>query len=421
MPMPNGSTSPGSGAPDSLEERIRHYSLYQPWLQDDPVPYWAEMRDSCPVAHSVEAGGFWIVTGYQDIEWVARHPEIFSSAQVGIPHRDVFKTKQIPIQLDGEEHRKWRQTLSDLFNPGVVNYFAPQIRQSAVDVITRIAEKNECEFIADFATALPAEAFLINFGIDRQYLETLLGHKTWLRREGIPRARTDGDLQAASEPLWQFFSDALDRRRAEGTAGRRDVFSRLLNSSFDGRPPTQDEMVNAAFVAMLASLDTTTAALGQIFFYLAGHPDAQALVRDSPDRIPAIVEELIRVCPVSSTGRVVTQDVELRGVGMRAGDRVLLSWGLSGLDPDAFENAEVVDFNRDSTRQLAFGVGPHRCLGMHVARRIITIAIEEWHARIPAYHVTPGAPVPRHYSPARGLHSLPLTLGTRATGEGAGE
>lgn len=411
MALPNGSGSMDSEAPVSPKERIRCYSLYQPWLQEDPVPYWNEMRDRCPVAHSDQAGGFWILTRYEDIEWAARNPDIFSSAQVGIPHRDVFKTKQIPIQLDGEEHRKWRQTLSDLFNPGVVNHFTPQIRQAAIDAIEKIAEKGECEFVAEFATTLPAETFLLNFGIDREYLGPLLKHKTWLRREGIPNARTDAELQAASQPLWQFFSDAIDRRRAEGTDGRHDVFSRLLNSVYDGRPPTQDEMVNAAFVAMLASLDTTTAALSQIFYYLAEHPETRNLIRTAPDRIPAIVEELIRVCPVSSTGRVVTRDVERDGVTMRAGDRVLLSWGLSGLDPGIFDRPEAVDFERGSTRQLAFGVGPHRCLGMHVARRIIVVALEEWHARIPDYLVTPGATVPRHYSPARGLHALPLTIG----------
>lgn len=414
--MPSGPEAPTTSAPRSREDRIREYSLYQPWLQEDPVPYWNEMREQCPVARSEEVGGFWIFTRYEDIEWAARNSEIFSSAQIGIPHRNVFETKQIPIQLDGEEHRKWRRTLSDLFNPGVVNHFTPQIRQAAVDALEPIVAKGNCEFIAEFATTLPAEAFLINFGIEHEYLGPLLAHKTWLRREGIPNARTDADLHVANRPLWQFFSDALDRRREEGTDGRRDVFSRLLNVSYDGRPPTQDEMVNAAFVSMLASLDTTTAALGQIFLHLAQHPETQELIRYSPERIPAVVEELIRCSPVSSTGRVVTQDVERHGVTMRAGDRVLLSWGMSGLDPNVFERPNEVDFERSATRQLAFGVGPHRCLGMHVARRIISISLAEWHARIPLYHLTPDAAPIRHYSPARGLHSLSLTAGPAPEG-----
>jgi cytochrome P450 len=396
--------------PATLDERIRQYSIYQPWLQQDPIPHWNEMRDRCPIARSEEHGGYWILTRYEDIEWAARNPEIFSSAQLGIPDRKVFPAKMIPIQLDGEEHRAWRRTLSDLFNPAVVNHLTPQIRQAAVEAIEPLVEKGRCEFIADFGIPLPAETFLIGFGIEREYLQQLLDHKNWLRREGLPNARTVDEIVKANQPLWDFFGDAIDRRRAEGTDGRHDVLSRLLNSTFDGREPTRDEMVNIAFVAMLASLDTTTAALGLQFLYLADHPEAQELIARSPERIPAIAEELIRHEPVSTTARVVTQDVVRHGVTMRAGDRVLMSWGMAGLDPDVFENADEVRFDRPSTRHLAFAVGPHRCLGMHLARRIIQVALAEWHARIPHYRLAAGTTPIRHYSPGRGLSSLELTF-----------
>jgi len=165
-------------------------------------------------------------------------------------------------------------------------------------------------------------------------------------------------------------------------------------------------MVNAAFVSMLAALDTTTASLSQTFLYLATHSEAQDVVRASPERIPVIVEELIRHEPVSTTGRLVVQDVERHGVTMRKGDRVLMSWGMSGLDPAVFDRPEEVDFDRPATRHLAFGIGPHRCLGMHVARRIITIALEEWHARIPRYTLAPDFAPIRRYSPARGVEKL---------------
>ncbi|WP_406294457.1 cytochrome P450 [Embleya sp. NBC_00888] len=402
-------------APATVDERSRQWSLYQPWLQQDPIPYWKQMRASAPIVRSEEAGGFWILTRYEDIEWAARSPELFSNAELVIPHRQIFPTKQIPIQLDGEEHRKWRLTLASLFNPGVVNHFAPRIREAAVDAIEPIVAAGRCEFLTDFGIQLPAETFLISFGIGREHLRTLLDHKTWLRREGIPNARTDEDLRVANKPLWDFFGEAVDQRRAEGTQGRRDVISQLVEGRFDGRELTRDEMINAAFVTMLASLDSTTAQLGLIFLYLARHPEIQDLINANPDRIPAVVEELIRHEPVSSTGRLVTRDVERHGVTMRKGDRVLLSWGMSGLDPDAFENPDEVDFDRNATRQLAFGTGPHRCLGMHLARRIIGIAVEEWHKRVPNYHVAEGTVPLHHYSPGRGLHNLDLVLG-RARG-----
>ncbi|WP_051167421.1 cytochrome P450 [Actinoplanes sp. N902-109] len=397
--------------PATVAERTRRWSIYQPWLQEDPVSRFNEMREQGPIVRSEEFGGYWIFTRYEDIEWAARNPEIFSNAQVGIPHREIFPAKQIPVQLDGDEHRKWRLALSDLFNPGVVNHFTPQFRQAVIDTIEPLVPQGQCDFVQDVAVKLPAEAFLINFGIGREYLQPLLDHKNWLRREGLPNARNDEEIKEANKPFWDFFSDAIDRRRAEGTEGRRDVLSQLINSTYDGRPPTQDEMINAAFVTMLAALDTTTAALGLIFQYLARHPEAQKLVVAQPERIPVVIEELMRHEPVVSTGRLVTRDVERHGVQLRAGDRVLLSWGMSGLDPAAFDHADEVDFDRSSTRHLAFAVGPHRCLGMFVARRMMKLAVEEWHARVPSYRITAGATPEAHYSPARGLRSLPLTFG----------
>jgi cytochrome P450 len=396
--------------PHTLAERARHWTVYQPWLQHDPIPHFDELRTHAPIVWSEEFGGYWILTRYEDLEWAARTPEVFSNAEIGIPHRKIFPARQIPIQLDGDEHRRWRQALSDLFNPGVINHFTPQLRKATVDTIERVAGSDRCEFVGDVAVNLPAEAFLITFGIGREYLQQLLDHKDWLRREGIPNARTDEDIRQANQPLWDFFTGAIERRRAEGTEGRWDVLSRLLQSSFDGRELTMDEMVNAAFVAMLAALDTTTATLSLIFCYLAEHPQLQDFVRAHPERIPTVVEELIRTQPVSTTGRLVVRDVERCGVTLRKGDRVLMSWGMSGLDPAVFERPHEVDFDRPGTRQLAFGVGPHRCLGMHLARRVLSLAIEEWHSRIPHYRLSPEAAPRRHYSPARGVAGLELTL-----------
>ncbi|WP_329820716.1 cytochrome P450 [Streptomyces sp. JV185] len=121
---------------------------------------------------------------------------------------------------------------------------------------------------------------------------------------------------------------------------------------------------------------------------------------ESPESIPRIVEELIRHEPVSTTGRVVTRDVERHGVTLRKGDRVLMSWGMAGRDPNVFTDAGRVDFDRQVTR--------------HLARRIIQVAVEVWHERIPSYHLTPGTEPTHHYSPALGVFDLDVTVGAPA-------
>ena len=398
-------------APTEPAELGRTWSTYQPWLQRDPVPYWEALREGAAVVRSDELGGYWILTRYEDIEWAARHPEIFSNGEIGLPHRQIYTDKLIPIQLDGDDHRLWRQTLTGLFSPGVVNHVAPQIRLAAAEAVRPIAERGRCEFIGEFAVKLPAETFLINFGIGREHLGALLDHRDWLRREGLPKAKSDEELHQAGRPMWEFFSAAVDRRRGEPVDGARDVISQLIAMRHEGRELTQAEIVNIILMTMFASLDTTNSMLGLIFLHLAEHTETRRIVIEQPERIPSVVEELIRHAAMVSTARVVLQDVELRGARLHEGDRVLMSWGLSGLDPAVFDQPGEVDFERSSTRHLAFGVGPHRCLGMHLARRIIRTALEEWHARIPDYHVAEGTVPVRRYSPIRGLDSLKLTVG----------
>jgi cytochrome P450 len=263
--------------------------------------------------------------------------------------------------------------------------------------------------VADFAQALPAETFLIIFGIGREHAGRILEHKDWLHKNWSA-AQSAADIQAANQPLRDFFGEQVERRRADGAAGRLDAISGLLTARYDGRPLTSEEIVSIIFMTMMASLDSTTSALSLVFLHLARHPEDQSLVRRSPDRVPALIEEILRKEPVTTTARVVTRDVERKGVRLRAGDKVLMSWGMAGIDPRAFDQPHKVDLDRGVSRHLAFGVGPHRCLGMGVARRLINIAVEEWHAGIPAYRVAPGTEPVLRYSVARGAEEFEIEL-----------
>jgi cytochrome P450 len=399
------------GAPQTVTDRVRTFSTFAPWAQTDPIGAFAEVRDCARIAHSDEFGGFWIPTRYADIEWVARHPEIFSSSEPLIPYRPNLPDKGIPLELDGEVHTAWRQALADSFNPGVVNHFTPQIRELAIGLAEKAAAAERFDFAPEFAVQLPAGVFLINFGVDPSSLGRLLEFKDWFVREGLATGGSGGEMEKATKPLLDFFQREIDTRRSKGIEGRSDVISQLLAASYKGRPLTDDEIVNASFISMMASLDTTTSALNLSWLTLAQRPDLRAYVVANPDRIPKILEELVRYQPVLTTARVVTQEVELAGVTLQPGAKVLMSWGMAGRDPEAYEHADECWFERPPHRTLAFGVGPHRCLGMHLARRIMAIALEEWHSRIPHYRLDPDSPPISYYSPVRGIVTLPLVIG----------
>jgi len=399
------------GAPAQIADRVRTFSPFAPWAQTDPVGAFAEMRDYTRMAHSDEFGGFWIPTRYEDIEWVARHPEIFSSAEPLIPYQQNLPSKAIPLELDGDEHTAWRQTLADSFNPGVVKHFTSQIEALTRELVETATQAARFDFAPEFAVKLPAGVFLVNFGVDPTALPQLLEYKDWFFREGLASGDSTEQMAKATKPLLDFFQAEVDRRRAAGFAGRRDVISQLLAATYMGRALTDEEIVNASFVSMMASLDTTTSALNLSWLTLAQRPDLRAQVVNEPERIPKITEELIRYQPVLTTARIVIQEVELAGATLRPGDKVLMSWGMAGRDAQAYERADDCWFHRPAHRTLAFGVGPHRCLGMHLARRIIAVALQQWHARIPTYRLDPDSPPITYYSLIRGVMTLPLFIG----------
>lgn len=410
MPEAAQKEDPAAQAPKDLEERIRRWSVFQPWLQEDPIPFWKELREHGPVVRSEEFGGFWIFTRLEDIEWAAHHPEIFSSNEPTIPYRTMFRHKRIPIELDGARHAAWRRTLDAVFSASFVDHFTPQITEAAAGLVDAIVANGRTELIDEYAFKLPAESFLITFGVGREKLPELLERRDWVQRNWL-NAKSDEELFDAAAPLHDFIRASVERRRTEGTAGRKDVISQLLESTYDGRTPTDDELVNALVDSMMASLDITNAMLGLAFLQLAERPELQARVAAAtPDKLPAIVGELARHEPVMSTARVLTQDVERHGITLRKGERVFLSWGMAGLDPEVFENPDEVDFDRPLERVPSFGIGAHRCLGENLARRIFAIALREWHVKIPKYRVTEGTSPTHFYSGLRRLGSLDISF-----------
>lgn len=407
-------------APSSVERpadpgaRISRFSTFAPWLQGDPeVPMqmFDELRSTGPVVRSEEFGGYWILTRHEDIAWAAQNPEVFRNEHNLIPWRDSFGNgeRMIPLELDGDEHLRWRRAMKDTFSPVTVNHFTPFIREAAIERVERIASGETCDFVHDLAAPLPADAFLIDFGVPRSELQRLLDYKNWLVREGLPNATSDEEIAAANKPLREFFSTQVDDRRAAASPDAMDVISQLLRARMDGESLAQNDIVNACFVSMMASLDTTTSLLSLAWMQLAMHPELQVAAADEARR-PALAQELIRQQPVLTTARLVAERIERHGVVFEPGDMVLMSWGMAGRDPSVYENPADIDLDRAPERLLAFGVGPHRCLGMHLARRIFTIALETWHERIPSYRLDPDAAPFAHYSPVRGLLTLPLVL-----------
>ena len=219
--------------------------------------------------------------------------------------------------------------------------------------------------------------------------------------------------QQAGVEINSCLKDLIAQRAAEP---RDDLLSELLGCEIDGRPVTREEVHNLAFLLFVAGLDTVTAALSFAFRFLAEHSAHRAQLVADRSLVPGAVEELLRVHAFINMGRTVTADTEFGGVQMKAGDRVLTSTTLAALDPDEFPDPLAVRFDRPANRHLAFGAGPHRCAGSHLAREELRIALEEFHARIPEYSIRPGAVITMHGGGAMGMDRLPIVWPRSAAG-----
>jgi cytochrome P450 len=365
------------------------------------------MRDAGPVVR--DAHGAFVITEAGAAGYALRHPELFSSKKafdsLGSP------IPIVPVAADPPEHTRYRRLLRPFFSARGLARWLPVVRELAVDLIDDVAGQGRCDVVADFALPLPAQVFLTLFGLPLQDRDRLIAWKdAVLGAVGISGAEpaSDANIALAAE-LYEYLVGHIAQRR---NTGGDDILSQLAADTADERM-TDEEILGLSFLFVLAGLDTVTSALSTAFATLAGQPELRQQIVKDPAVIPAAVEELLRADgPVVTVPRVATRDVELAGQLIPADSYVAVAIGAANHDTAEYADPDTVDFGREAP-SLAFGGGPHGCLGANLARMEMRIAIEEWHRRIPDYQIAPGASVSAGWpAPLVGLDSLPLVFGT---------
>ena len=189
-----------------------------------------------------------------------------------------------------------------------------------------------------------------------------------------------------------------------------DLISHMIKTPIQGREATYNELMGYFFNLFIGGLDTVTASLSNMFRYLAEHPVEQQYLRENPDKIPAAVEELMRAFSPVTTYRTVTQEIEISGVRMLPGDKVAVSTTLSNRDHLAFDDPHAVSFDRKAAQHVAFGHGIHFCLGVHLAKRELRIAVAEMLAAFSDIRLQPGVAIRSQVGGIVQPTNLPLIL-----------
>ena len=371
------------------------------------------LREASVVRWEMGVGFF----SMDDVIAAARNPAIVSAnPATGVPQGMGSREPLIPLHIDGERHRNARKLLDPLLAPKMVAPVAIEVKKLANELIDDFVGDGRAELHDAFCVPLPSTIFLRLFGMPAEDSEFLITAKDRiLNNEGATFEEKERLGVEAGDGLRARLRARIDERHREPIA-RDDWIGRFMTFEVDGDRLSDDDLVNIMHLFTIAGLDTVTSSLSCIIARFATHPDERARVIAEPSQLPAAIEELMRFeSPVPGGGaRWATEDTEVNGVPVRAGDMVYLCWATANLDPRAFERPLAVELGRSPNRHIAFAAGTHRCLGSHLARVELRAAIEQLHERIPDYWVTPGDAIAYESHGVRQACRLPLSF--RAAG-----
>jgi cytochrome P450 len=320
----------------------------------------------------------------------------------------------IPLQIDPPDHKKYRKLLDPLFAPQRMKLLEEPVGRLVNELIDAFAGASEIDFVTQFSTPFPSQVFLTMFGLPMDDLPQFLAMKDGIIRPDrvvgheFGHPATEAHQQQTADAIYAYFEQVIALRAGDR---RDDLLSHFLSVEVDGDRLTHEEILDICFLLLIAGLDTVTATLDCFFGFLAAHPPARRTIVGQPDTVPAIVEELLRwETPVMGGARVATCDTMIGDFAVRQGEQVMVLLGAANVDEAEFVRGGEVDWDREANRHLAFGGGIHRCLGSHLARLELRVALREWHRRIPDYRIKPG--VELDYTPGiRTLVNFPMLLG----------
>jgi cytochrome P450 len=299
----------------------------------------------------------------------------------------------IPLQIDPPEHKKYRKLLDPIFAPRRMAAMDDSVSRIVNNLIDGFIDQGEVDFAQAFSVPFPSEVFLTLLGLPLGELDRFLAMKDGIIRPdhvtGKPYgSRAVNDFQQkVADSVYEYFNEVLDAREV---TRQDDLLSLFLDAEVDGQRLTRNDILDICFLFLIAGLDTVTATLDCMFAFLAQHPEHRQQLVDDPSMIPSAIEELLRwETPVMGVVRASLEDTSLGGCPVKKGDQVMLMIGSANTDEAEFEDAGTVRFDREANRHIAFGGGIHRCLGSHLARLELRVALREWHRRIPEYSVQP--------------------------------
>lgn len=391
-------------------DHFNDFDLDSPEFSENYDEVIDQLLDKCPVARGQGFGGYWVVSRAEDYKAVSQDFETFSSLYGFEPahsNEGEGAVKLYPLQLDPPYQSRWRTALGPYFSARAVAGLEPSIREHANYLVDTFIEDGRVDFVDRFAAQLPGRVFFGSFlGVPFDELDPIQK-----ANDDAIRGPAEGRA-AAWVTIGTFLTNYLEQRAKEPPRG--DFVDAVLKGVPDesGQPCPFEHKLYTMIDVMAGGMGTTSHVLSCMGHHLATHPEDVARLIREPEVRPAFLEEVIRVnAPVFALGRTATKNTEIAGQEIKEGELVMLSQAAAARDPRVVDDPTTVNMDRKVPINLAFGYGPHRCIGQNVARLELLTALDVVLTRLPDLAVEPGrAPESSSTGVARNMDRLPLVF-----------
>lgn len=360
------------------------------WWASQPFETWRWMRENAPV-YLDAANSVWAITRHADVLAIERNPTDFSSRRSPRPHGLPLP---MMISMDNPEHQRRRSLVQRGFTPRRVAEHEQRVLAICTGILDRVCARGECDFVWDVAAPLPLLLIADLLGFPPSSYDDLLRWSDDLIRgtTGSPTADVQLKAMEAGIAFRQYQLDVIADRRANPTD---DLISTLVHGEIDGTRLDDESIVQETLLILIGGDETTRHVITCGMLALLEHPDQAAILRDDPDAMIGGVEELLRwVTPIKNMSRTVTRDLDFGGCRLAAEDQVILVYPAANRDPAVFAEPDRFDVRRRDNQHLAFGFGPHFCLGAALARLELKVMFGEVLRRLPDLELTSDTALP---------------------------
>ena len=375
----------------------------------NPFPIMEDLRDRCPVAHTDRYGGAWLPTRHDDVSAIAYDTEHFTSRSVVLGnHRPPLELAPFgispPISSDPPFHHGARRLLLPAFAPQMIAELEDSTRAYCEELLDATAGQDVVDAAIDYAQHIPVRVIADMLGFPREDAHIFRGFVHDVL-EGI-----NEPLEVRFESMQGLFMYLNEQILDHVANPRDDLTTYLIEAEMEGVKLDPFHIAGTIALLLIAGIDTTWSAIGASIWHLAGHPEDRERLVAEPELLPTAMEEFLRAYAPVTMARLVKDDFDFNGTPMKAEDWILLSFPAANRDPELFDDADQVIIDREVNRHSAFGLGIHRCLGSHLARLELRVALEVWLARYPDFSLADPDAVTWSHGQVRGPRALPLAV-----------